>query len=95
MKIQSNIPTPEMQLWKEGQWVIAVNHIDNGVQAEGDEGKRYEADITIVDALTEEAAAFALRRMTQDKELDDAVVLNFEVDGKPAIEIKPDYEETI
>lgn len=94
MKIQSNIPIPEVQLWKEGQWVIAVNQIDNGVQAEGDEGKRYEADITIVDALTEEAATLALKRMNQDKELDDAVIYNIEIDGKPAIEIKPDYEDT-
>ena len=51
MKIQSNIPIPEIQLWKDGQWIIAINPIDNGVQVEGDEGKRYEADFTIVDAL--------------------------------------------
>lgn len=93
MKVQSNIPIPALQLWKDGQWAIAVNHVDNGVQPEGDEGKRYEADITIVDALTEEAASFALKRMHQDKELDDAVIYNLEVDGKPAIEIKPEYEK--
>lgn len=91
MKTQSNIPIPSMQLWKEGQWVIAVNHVDNGLQAEGDEGKRYEADFTIVDAQTAEAAIHAFTRMTVDVPLDESVIYNFEVNGRPAIKTKPDY----
>lgn len=92
MKAQSNIPIPEIVLWKEGQYRIAVNPVDNGVPAnEEDEGKRYEADFTIVDALTAEAAIHAFTRMTQDVPLDESVIYNFEVNGRPAIETKPDY----
>lgn len=95
MKIQSNIPIPEVQLWKSGQWVIAINQIDNGEQPEGNEGKRYEADFTIVDAQTAEAAIHAFTRMTVDVPLDESVIYNFEVNGRPAIETKPDYPNPV
>jgi len=92
MKAQSNISIPEIVLWKEGQYRIAVNPVDNGVPAnEEDEGKRYEADFTIIDALTAEAAIHAFTRMTQDIPLDESVIYNFEVNGRPAIETKPNY----
>jgi len=52
MKTNSNIAFPKSARWKEGETVIFVNHVDNGVQPEGDEGKRYEADFTIVKGET-------------------------------------------
>jgi len=55
MKVQSNIPFPvDPQCWKvPGQYVIFYNCIDNGIQKEGDEGKRYEAEMIVVNALDE------------------------------------------
>lgn len=91
MKTQSNILIPDVQKWKEGQYFVAVNAKDNGIQPEGEEGRRYEADFTIVDALTADAAIHAFTRMTQDAELDQKVIDNIEVAGKPAIETKPEY----
>lgn len=90
MKLQSNIEISKVaQRWKEGQWLIAINHQDNGVQELEKEGDRYTADFTIVDALTAEAAIQAFTRQQQDVELDKKVIDNIEVDGKPAIETKP------
>ena len=46
MKALSNEKIVETVRWKEGEWAIHINHKDNGVQSEGEEGKRYEADFT-------------------------------------------------
>ena len=91
MRTQSNTPIVEIQRWKEGEWSIAINHKDNGVQPEGEEGKRYEADFTIFTALTADEAIYAFTRMTADPLFDQKVIDNIEVAGKPAIETKPTY----
>lgn len=95
MKTQSNIPVESPQKWKEGQWLIATNKKDNGIQAEGDEGKRYEADFTIVEALTAEEAMFAFTRQAYDVVLDNKVIDNIEVKGKEAIKERPIYSQKV
>ena len=92
MKTNSNIQFPKTARWKDGENVIYVNHKDNGIQPEGEEGKRYEADFTIVkdtDDITGAIEAFT--RMTTDPVQDQLVVDNIEVDGTLAIDIKKEY----
>lgn len=91
MKTSGNEPIVEVQRWKEGEWSVAINHKDNGVQPEGDEGKRYEADFTVVKGNTAEEAIYAFTRMQQDPVFDKLVIDNIEVEGKPAIEVKREY----
>ena len=92
MKITSNIPIPQTPLrWKEGEWFIAVNHKDNGVQPAEEEGRRYEADFTIVKELTAEAAILAFTRQQQNSTLDRQVIENIEVSGVKAIDIVEEY----
>ena len=91
MKALSNEKIVETVRWKEGEWAIHINHKDNGVQPEGEEGKRYEADFTVVKGDTAEEAIYAFTRMTQDPVFDQKVIDNIEVAGKPAIETKPTY----
>lgn len=91
MKIQSNIPIPDVLKWKDNEMLIAINKKENAVLTEEDEGRRYEADFTIADQQTAENAINAITRMQQDSELDDAVIYGFEIDGKKAISIKKDY----
>ena len=92
MKTNSNIQFPKTARWKDGENVIYVNHKDNGVQPEGEEGKRYEADFTIIkdtDDITGAIEAFT--RMTTDPVQDQLVVDNIEIGGTLAIDIKKDY----
>ena len=92
MKTNSNIQFPKTARWKDGETVIYVNHKDNGVQTEGEEGKRYEADFTIVkdtDDITGAIEAFT--RMTTDPVQDQLVVDNIEIGGTLAIDIKKEY----
>jgi len=92
MKTNSNIQFPKTARWKDGETVIYVNHKDNGVQPAGEEGKRYEADFTIVkdtDDITGAIEAFT--RMTTDPVQDQLVVDNIEINGTLAIDIKKDY----
>ena len=91
MKTNSNIQFPQVQRWKEGQFMVVVNQIDNGVQPEGEEGKRYTADFTVVDSLDAADAINAVTRITADPVMDQLVVDNIEVNGKPAIETRVDY----
>ena len=95
MKTYSNIPIPDTLVWKGTQKFIAINHKENPVTVDEDEGKRYEADFTIVDELTAESAINAFTRQSQDTELEKAVVYNFEVEGKPAIEVKTEYQTKV
>lgn len=90
MRTQSNTPI-ETQRWKEGEWSVAIKHKDNGVQPEGEEGKRYEAEFTVVKGNTAEEAIYAFTRMQQDPDFDRKVIENIEVEGKPAIEVKREY----
>lgn len=95
MKTGSNIPIPGVIRWKEGEYFIAVNHKDNGVQSEEREGMRYEADFTITDSLEAADAINAVTRITADPVMDQKVVDNIEVNGKPAIETKVDYPDKV
>ena len=92
MKTNSSTQFPKIARWKDGEKVVFVNHVDNGVQPEGDEGRRYEADFTIVkdtDDITGAIEAFT--RMSIDPVQDQLVVDNIEVEGIKAIDIKKDY----
>jgi len=71
--------------------MVVVNQQDNGVQPEGLEGNRYTADFTVVDSLEAADAINAVTRMTADPAMDQKVVDNIEVNGKPAIETKVEY----
>lgn len=95
MKTQSNIPIPDIQTWKENQHVIAFNKKDNGVQAEGNEGRRYEAEFTIVDSLDEAELLRATHRHFQDSTLEQQVIDNIEVDGESAINVIKAYDATL
>jgi hypothetical protein len=90
MKTHSNIPIPEIQLWKQGQYMMTVNPVDKGEMPEGEEGNRYEVDFTIVDALSAEDAIYAFTRMTQEPVRDDKIIHNMASVGE-GIEYKPEY----
>ena len=92
MKTNSSTQFPKTARWKEGETVIYVNHKDNGIQPEEQEGRRYEADFTIVkdtDDITGVIEAFT--RMTTDPVQDQLVVDNIEIGGILAIDIKKEY----
>lgn len=97
MKIYSNTPIPTTpERWKEGQYVIYINHIDNGIQPPDEagmsnEGNRYQADFTILDSLTADEAIFAFSRQLNEPELNNKVIDSIEVDGKSAITVKNKY----
>jgi len=92
MKTNSSTQFPKMARWKDGEKVVFVNHVDNGVQPEGDDGRRYEADFTIVKDTDDITGAIdAFTRMTVDPVQDQLVVDNIEVEGIKAIDIKKDY----
>lgn len=92
MNIHSNVPFPREAIrWKDGQWVLFVNHQDNGVQPEETAGSRYTADFTITKELSAVAAIEAFTRQLQDPQLDQAVIDNAEVSGVPAIDVTGEY----
>ena len=93
MKIYSSIPIPEILQWKEGQWLVSINHRDNGVQHEGEEGRRYEADFTVSIGIDSESIAQAFERHFSDPEHDRKVIDTIEVEGKPAIEVIKTYPD--
>ena len=96
MKTQSNIQFPKDPIrWKEGQWAYFFNHVDNGVQDEEKAGSRYEADLTILDNRSLDAALIAITRKTNDPILDQKVIDNIQVDGKEAILSTPVYETKV
>ena len=95
MKIQSNIPIPQSQKWLNEQLFVAINHRDNGVQPEGEEGKRYEADFTVAENDTEEAVLYAFERSFNDAPHDRKVIDKIEVDGVEAIKVKKFYPDTL
>ena len=93
MKIYSSIPIPEIFQWKEGQWLVSINHRDNGVQHEGEEGRRYEADFTVSIGIDSESIAQAFERHFSDPEHDRKVIDTIEVEGKPAIQVIKTYPD--
>jgi hypothetical protein len=82
----------EPQRWKEGQWIYYFNHKDNGIQGEGKEGSRYEADFTITKSLNQPDIEKALIRSMADTDIEKCIVDNIEVEGMKAIEIKKEYK---
>lgn len=96
MKTTSNKPFPKTpQQWKKDQWAVYINHKDNGPQDEENEGKRYEADFTVVDSLQEADIIQAFMRRFQDQELDQKVIDTIQVDGKDAILVKKNYPNEV
>ena len=97
MKSQSNIPLPAVPIrWKEGEFCYYYNHKDNGKQATENEGRRYEADFTIIKAkeITKTDVEKALVRSILDSSLEQKVIDNIEVEGKSAIDIIKTYTIT-
>jgi hypothetical protein len=93
MIAQSNNPLPTSpQLWKEGQFIYYFNQKDNGVQKEEEEGRRYTAEVTIIDSLDKPAIERAVTRALADPELDRCVTDNIEVEAKPAIQVVKEYK---
>lgn len=95
MKIQSNIPISESQKWLNEQFFVAFNHKDNGIQPEGEEGKRYEAEFTIVESLNDAELLRATHRHFRDAELEQQVIDNIEVDGGTAIKVNRTYDQNL
>lgn len=91
MKIYSNIPIPQIQRWKEGQFLITINHKDNGELV--DSGQRYEADATISKSLLLPDLKYAFQRMINDPELDQKVIDNIQENGVYAIDVVKEYPE--
>ena len=80
MKTYSNIPIPDTLVWKGTQKFIAINHRQNTVTSEEDEGKRYEADFTVADSESE--IIDSAQRMLQDEELDNKFIWGFSKEKK-------------
>jgi len=76
MRVQSNIPFPEdPQCWvTPGEHVIFYNHIDNGVQEEGQEGSRYEAEMIVVADLSDETIAAAKELNAKHPEIMQSII---------------------
>lgn len=92
MKNYSTIALPkEPQIWKNGEYAYYFNHKDNGLQKDGEEGKRFEAEFTIIKSLEKGEIEQALKRHFIDSELEQKVIDNIEVDSKPAIVISKTY----
>lgn len=76
MKTNSSTAFPKSARWKEGETVVYVNHVDNGIQPEEQEGKRYEADFTIVKGDIIDDAIYAFTRSQEDPVFDQQVIDN-------------------
>lgn len=77
-----------------------VNHKDNGIQPPDEmgiskDGMRYEAEFTILEALTLDEAIYAFSRQINDPELDRKVIDNIEVDGTEAIAVRPEFTKVV
>ena len=96
MKALSNNPLPTTpQIWKNDEYVIYVNHKDNGVHPSETEGQRYEAEITIIREQTMEKVIDALTRMTYDPLLDQKVIDNIEVNNGSALNVINVYPQKV
>jgi len=93
MTAYSNIAFPKsLQRWKDDQLVYYYNHKDNGIQAEGEEGKRYSADFVILRKGDLASITAALTKAFADPELNQKIIDNIEVDKKPAIDVIKSYK---
>ena len=85
MKTYSNIQLPKAPIkWKGDEMAVFANHAFEGKSEEGDDV--YSADLTISKGGELEAVMTAFNRQINDKELDDAVIYDFEIDGVKAID---------
>ena len=92
MKCYSKDKPPTTPLkWLEGEWALFINHKENAVTSEDDEGRRWEAEHTVVRDLTAEAAIEAFTRLQQDPELDYQVYTSSKVNAVYALDVKKDY----
>ena len=91
MKTYSTIPIESPQRWKEGEWLIAINHKENAVNTPEEEGKRFEADFTIATGTDEHSVLKAFERSFNDTEHDNKVIDTIEIDGKSAISVVNEY----
>ena len=92
MKTYSNEKPPSIPLkWLDGEWALFANIKENIVTSEEDEGRRWEADLTVVRDLTAESAIQAFTRLQQDPELDYKVYTSSKVDGVYALDVKKEY----
>ena len=92
MKTYSNEKPPSTPLkWLDGEWALFANIKENTVTSEEDEGRKWEADLTVVRDLTAESAIQAFTRLQQDPELDYKVYTSSKVDEVYALDVKKDY----
>ena len=92
MKCYSNIKQPDTPLkWLDGEWALFVNHKENPDVSDDEQGKRWEADFTVVKSLTMDEAIHAFTRMEVDPELDYKVYTSSKVDGVYALDVKKEY----
>lgn len=87
MKAISNIPFPPYQKWKGDQVIVYYNITFDG--------ENYEADYTIAENNSDEAILSAIKRALHAVEIDNSVSQNFEIDGKEAITVIPDYAKDL
>lgn len=96
MKIYSSEPLPTNPIkWHKDQVIVFFNHRDNGKMPEGQEGSRYDADFTVSKTAEKDDVLYAVRRNLHDPDLDDAVSNNFEIDGKPSVQIEKKYAQDL
>ena len=91
MKTYSTIPIESPVRWKEGEYLVAINHKENPVNSSEDEGKRYEADFTIATGTDEQSVLKAFERSFNDEQHDNKVIDTIEIDGKSAISVVNEY----
>lgn len=91
MKTYSSDKFPETPIkWWKDQYVIFFNQKENQVD-EDNAGMRYEAEMTVIENISEEAITNAVKRNLHDPDHDYAICANFEVEGQEAIKVKRDY----
>ena len=91
MKTYSTIPIESPVRWKEGEYLVAINHKENPVNSSEDEGKRYEADFTIATGTDEQSVLKAFERRFNNEQHDQKVIDNIEIDGQSAISVVNEY----
>jgi hypothetical protein len=94
MKTYSNRQFPKKPIkWKGSEMAVFVNHATEQVEMEGEQVQMYTADLTISKGEELKDIMKACTRMIADKELNDAVIYNFEIDGTKAVNIEKEYVE--
>lgn len=76
MKVQNNEPLPTTpQPWKTpGTYAVYYDHVDHGVQPEDQKGSRYEAELIVVDNLSEETIAAAKEINAKHPEIMQSII---------------------